>query len=161
MHVFFALSLTAGFQIGKRDDMSAFGSLTIMCIWLWVYRLHPAQMQGDAVDIWLLKVMEASIPVSYTHLDVYKRQIIYSSDTLAVGGAHILNRKHIAIPEQIMLICFNNSASACDCYPQLSSIDNNINEAGKAAAQLMLQMINREDVEDVLVPGNLVIREST
>ena len=87
--------------------------------------------------------------------------IIYSSDTLAVGGAHILNRKHIAIPEQIMLIGFNNSASACDCYPQLSSIDNNINEAGKAAAQLMLQMINREDVEDVLVPGNLVIREST
>ena len=87
--------------------------------------------------------------------------IIYSSDTLAVGGAHILNRKHIAIPERIMLIGFNNSASACDCYPQLSSIDNNINEAGKAAAQLMLQMINREDVEDILVPGSLVIREST
>lgn len=87
--------------------------------------------------------------------------IIFSSDTLAVGGVHYLNRRGIAIPEQIMVIGFNNSASACDCYPQLTSIDNDINNAGKAAAQLMLKMMNREPVDDILIPGHLVIREST
>lgn len=87
--------------------------------------------------------------------------IIYSSDTLAVGGAHSLNKNGIPIPKRVMLIGFNNSTSACECYPPLTSIDNNIDEAGKIAARMMLQMIHREEVEDVLIPGQLVIREST
>jgi len=87
--------------------------------------------------------------------------ILYSSDTLAVGGAHWLNQHGIAIPARIALIGYNNSDSACDCYPPLTSIDNNINEAGTAAARLMLQMINKEEVEDVLISSSLVIREST
>lgn len=87
--------------------------------------------------------------------------IIYSSDTLAVGGAHCLNRAGVPIPERVMIIGFNNSASACDCYPQLTSIDNNINEAASTAAQMMLKMINGEETEDVLIPSKLVVREST
>lgn len=87
--------------------------------------------------------------------------VIYSSDTLAVGGVHYLNAQKIPIPQQIMIVGFNNSASACDCYPTLTSIDNNINEAGKIAAQRMLEMINGKEVESTVIPNSLVIREST
>lgn len=87
--------------------------------------------------------------------------IIYSSDTLAVGGAHYLNDQKISIPDRIMIVGFNNSASACDCYPPLTSIDNNIGEAGRAAAQRMLKMIKGEEAENIVVPSSLVIREST
>ena len=87
--------------------------------------------------------------------------IIYSADILAVGGAHCLNGRGIAIPEQIALIGFNNSSCASECYPPLTSVDNNIAESGKAAAQLMIQVINKQDAENVDIPCGLAIREST
>ena len=87
--------------------------------------------------------------------------IIYSSDILAVGGVHTLHEKKIAIPDQISVIGFNNSNIAKECWPPLTSIDNRIYESGKAAAQLMLNMLNRQPAESVLLSCGLKVREST
>ncbi len=87
--------------------------------------------------------------------------IIYSSDLLAVGGVHTLHSRGVRIPEQVSVIGFNNSNSAKECWPPLTSIDNKIDESGKAAAGLMLNMLNRQPAESVLLPCGLIIREST
>lgn len=87
--------------------------------------------------------------------------IIYSSDMLAVGGAHWFNERNISIPEQVALIGFNNSNCARECYPPLTSIDNKIEESGKMAAQLMLDMLNRQPAENIQLPCGLEIRKST
>ena len=87
--------------------------------------------------------------------------VIYSSDTLAVGGAHYLNDIRRAIPEDVAIIGFNNSSSARECYPPLTSIDNSLELCGKAAADLMLRVIDKQSVDDVIVPCGLAIREST
>lgn len=87
--------------------------------------------------------------------------IIYSADILAVGGAHYLNEQGIPIPDRVAIIGFNNSSYACECYPPLTSIDNNIAESGKAAARLMMQVLNKQGSENVTIPCGLVVREST
>lgn len=87
--------------------------------------------------------------------------IMYSADILAVGGVHYLNDQQIPIPNQIAVIGFNNSASAEQCYPSITSIDNAVEECGNAAVNLMLRIINKEAVEDCNVPCGLVIRAST
>lgn len=87
--------------------------------------------------------------------------IIYSSDMLAVGGVHLLHERGISIPDQMSLIGFNNSNCAKECYPPLTSIDNRIEESGKTAAQLMINMLNKQPAESVQLPCGLVIRDST
>lgn len=87
--------------------------------------------------------------------------IIYSSDMLAVGGVHLLHERGISIPDQISLIGFNNSNCAKECYPPLTSIDNKIEESGKTAAQLMINMLNKQSAESVQLSCGLAIRDST
>ena len=87
--------------------------------------------------------------------------IIYSADILAVGGTHCLNQRGIPIPDRVAVIGFNNSSQARQCYPPFTSIDNNIAETGKAAARLIIQVLNKKDPENVMIPCHLAIRGST
>lgn len=87
--------------------------------------------------------------------------IIFSSDSLAVGGVHYLNHHGIAIPNPISVVGFNNSTSAKECYPTITSIDNRAEDAGKAAAQMMLRILNKQEVENITLACGLQIREST
>ena len=87
--------------------------------------------------------------------------IIYSSDMLAVGGSHWLNQQHISIPDQIALVGFNNSNCAKECYPPLTSIDNRIDESGRLAAELMINLLNKQPADSILLPCGLAVRAST
>lgn len=87
--------------------------------------------------------------------------ILYSGDSLAVGGAHALNFLGIRIPEEVALVGFNNSSLAWECYPPLTSIDNRIEDSGKAAAQLMLTLLQQEEADNIILPCGLKIRRST
>ncbi len=87
--------------------------------------------------------------------------IIYSSDMLAVGGAHWLNENQISIPDQIAIVGYNNSNCAKECYPPLTSIDNRIDESGKIAAELMINLLNKQEAESIQLSCGLKIRKST
>lgn len=95
--------------------------------------------------------------VRYPDLDA----IVYSSDILAVGGVHVLNDMGINIPGHIAVIGFNNSSCAIDCYPQLTSIDNRIADSGTIAARMMVDILNKQEVENKMLKCGLVIRKST
>lgn len=87
--------------------------------------------------------------------------MIFSSDYLAVGGVHYCHRKKLDIPEQIAIIGFNNSITARECYPPITSISNNIAQSGSAAAQIIMRAFNNQKIDDVTIPCSLVVREST
>ncbi len=87
--------------------------------------------------------------------------LIYSGDILAVGGAHYLNSQGITIPDQVALVGFNNSSLARECYPPLTSIDNKIADSGRLAAQTILNILNKQETENIMVPCGLVVRDST
>ena len=87
--------------------------------------------------------------------------IIYSGDIMAVGGVHYLNERNISIPNQISVIGFNNSSCSKQCSPPLTSVDNKIYDSGKCAAQLIIDVLNRQTPENVLLQCGLEIRKST
>ena len=87
--------------------------------------------------------------------------IIYSADLLAVGGVHFLSDVHVHIPDQIAVIGFNNSTSTLECYPAITSIDNNMEASGVLAVSMMMRLINRLPIENVHIPCSLVVRETT
>ena len=87
--------------------------------------------------------------------------ILYSADVMAVGGVHYMNDHGISIPGEIAVIGFNNSTSACECYPPLTSIDNNGELCGQLAVQMMLRLISHQPVDDERVPCELIKRATT
>jgi len=120
--------------------------------------LHPSAM-AEAPEASLTAGREATSEVLHTAPQT--DAIIYSGDSLAVGGAHALHSLGIRIPEEIAIIGFNNSRLAGECYPPLTSIDNRIEESAKAAAGLMLEILRHEEPENILLPCGLVLRQST
>ena len=96
-------------------------------------------------------------------LKMYPRTdaILYSADVMAVGGVHYMNDCGIRIPDDIAVIGFNNSTSAEECYPPLTSIDNNGEICGQLAVRMMLRLINQQPVDDERVSCRLEIRETT
>lgn len=121
-------------------------------------RLNPIYLrETDGLTLADGKTATASLLDEYPDIEA----IVYSSDMLAVGGVHTLNERGISIPKQISLIGFNNSNGARECYPPLTSIDNKINESGRIAAHLMLNMLNKQPAENVQLSCGLEIRNST
>lgn len=122
------------------------------------YKL-PADYMCETDDKSLEEGIRATEILLGSHPDT--DAIIYSSDSLAVGGIHYMNRNGIPIPDRIAVIGFNNSRSAKECYPTLTSIDNRTNEAGRAAAQMMIDILNGQKTENRMLVCGLEIREST
>lgn len=87
--------------------------------------------------------------------------VIFSSDYLAVGGVHYCHRNQLKIPEQMAIVGFNNSVSAKECYPPLTSVDNSIARSGQVAAEAIMKVLSGQTPEDEVIPCSLVIREST
>lgn len=120
--------------------------------------LHPGYLwETKGKTLTEGKVATAALLKQFPNLDA----IIFSSDMLAVGGAHWLNEHQIAIPDQVALIGFNNSNCAKECYPPLTSIDNRINESGLLAAELMINLLNKQPTENILLDCGLKVRKST
>ena len=72
-----------------------------------------------------------------------------------------MNRNGISIPDQIAVVGFNNSRSAKECYPTLTSIDNKTSDSGRAAAQMMIDILNGQKTENRMLVCGLEVREST
>lgn len=145
--------------------------------WVYYHRSHSDQKKHDgflegvracglAADA-LLEVSEKTLAAGKAATaELLARRpetdaIVYSSDILAVGGAHFLNEQKTAVPQRIALIGFNNSSCARDCWPPLTSVDNRIAECGKAAARMMLDVLNHRETENIVVPCGLAMRAST
>ena len=111
----------------------------------------------------LNKSLEDGMEATRMLLEAYPKTdaILYSADVMAVGGVHYMNDHGISIPGDIAVIGFNNSTSACECYPPLTSIDNNRELCGRLAVQMMLRLIHQQPVDDERVSCELVKRATT
>lgn len=62
-----------------------------------------------------------------------------ASDALAVGALRALQEHHIAVPERVSLISFNDTSIAKYVYPALSTVTVYTEEMGKQAIQMLWQ----------------------
>lgn len=62
-----------------------------------------------------------------------------ASDALAVGALRALQEHHIAVPERVSIISFNDTSIAKYVYPALSTVTVYTEEMGKQAIQMLWQ----------------------
>jgi len=87
------------------------------------------------------------------------------SDTLAIGLLQAAFQLGVAVPADLSIVGFDDIDIARFTIPPLTTIDQNGEEMGRIAANLIVEMVRDDrpsaEVEDVIVEPKLVVRQST
>ena len=88
--------------------------------------------------------------------------ILVSDDILAVSLERVCLENHLAIPEDLSIISFNNSLFARLTSPQLTSIDIGAGQLGSEAASQIINHIENPNplATKIIVPHHLIERDS-
>ncbi len=91
--------------------------------------------------------------------------IFATSDTIAIGLMRAAFEAGITVPEDISLVGFDDIDMAAFTIPPLTTISQSGVEMGRAAAELLVRMVEAGkgtgDTDDVVMTPRLVVRQST
>ena len=86
-----------------------------------------------------------------------------SNDEMALGALHVAQQLGIAVPEQLSIISYDDTASMRFCTPPLTAIRQPTSEMAAKAAQLLVDASaagGKPGTSDTQVPFTLVVRGS-
>lgn len=87
--------------------------------------------------------------------------VITSNDVLAAGVLNAAAKRKIRVPEELSVIGYNNSVITQCTTPQLSSIDNGLEQLCDLAVNSLVKLFNGETVDGVTtVSPRLILRET-
>ncbi|WP_245819356.1 LacI family DNA-binding transcriptional regulator [Bifidobacterium tissieri] len=88
--------------------------------------------------------------------------IVYDGDSQALGGLDAVQNRGLAVPDDISLISWDDSAACRSSVPPLTALHRDVRSIGKKAGRLLLAMIDGETVGAVPEdPYTLEVRGST
>ena len=89
--------------------------------------------------------------------------IIASSDRSAFGAMAALRSVGLYVPEDVKLICFDNSPYSTMATPSITTLDRNADVLAEKACEVLLQMLNGNKAVsmETVVPVSLIKRDST
>lgn len=85
------------------------------------------------------------------------------TDTLAIGAMNYLREQGISIPEEVAVASFSGTILSTIVYPQLTTVEQPLEEMGEAAAHLMLGKINDPSSANrtIVLDAKIRVRGST
>jgi DNA-binding LacI/PurR family transcriptional regulator len=87
--------------------------------------------------------------------------VFVANDLMAVGAIKAIRDAGFGCPEDIKIVGFDDSLLAQTSRPELTTIRQDIVKLGETVANLMINVINGEKPQPIILPTELVIREST
>ncbi|MBB3397340.1 MULTISPECIES: LacI family DNA-binding transcriptional regulator [unclassified Rhizobium] len=89
--------------------------------------------------------------------------VLCANDRLALGAIEALRERNIACPQQVSVTGFNDMPFLNLIQPKLTTIRIEQFGAGKAAANILLQLLNNDGAaaRETILPVKLVVRDST
>lgn len=86
--------------------------------------------------------------------------IVCANDAMALSAIAELKKRHILIPEQMIVTGCDDIPSSAYSVPGLTSIEQSLEKMARSAVTLLLQTIKGEKPKDVMVPSRITYRES-
>lgn len=83
------------------------------------------------------------------------------NDTTAIGVLTACYRHGFSIPEHLSVIGFDDIDMAAYTIPPLTTIRQPRFELGQRAMQMMLTLLDNQEPENRMIPGELVVRQTT
>ncbi|MBR7744798.1 LacI family DNA-binding transcriptional regulator [Phycicoccus sp. BSK3Z-2] len=88
--------------------------------------------------------------------------VVYGNDVMAIAGMRVAREAGLRVPEDLSIVGYEGSVFSEWTEPQLTTVQRNVVQRGRAAAAILLQQLGEKDVAPVeLVPPHLVVRGST
>lgn len=89
--------------------------------------------------------------------------IFSANDLAAISAMQVLQQNDVVVPNDIAIIGFSNEPLGAFTSPALSSVDQNPNAMGKAAAQTLFDQIDENSLSSSvqIIPSSLVVRASS
>ncbi|NLH70669.1 MAG: LacI family transcriptional regulator [Brooklawnia sp.] len=87
--------------------------------------------------------------------------VFCASDRMAIGALETAYRRGLHVPEDLLVMGFDDHRIAALADPPLSTIRQPIREIGRTAVQTLLAAIAGETPSDKVFPTHLVVRDST
>lgn len=85
--------------------------------------------------------------------------VIASEDMLAAGAVKYARLNHIVIPDQLSVIGYNNSILTTCCEPELSSIDNHLENLCSQLVKTLIGTLSGEEMpQKTIFSGELISR---
>ena len=86
--------------------------------------------------------------------------VFAANDLMARGAIAAIEESGYNCPDDIRVVGFDDSVLALTSRPQLTTVRQDIVGLGEAAARLMVALLNGDDPEPVMLPTELIVRES-
>jgi DNA-binding LacI/PurR family transcriptional regulator len=83
------------------------------------------------------------------------------NDMTAIGALAALKRHSVRVPDDVSLVGYDDIPFAALVDPPLTTIHQPKDEMGRMAVRMLLDLLDGKRVENVIVPGKLVVRAST
>lgn len=88
--------------------------------------------------------------------------VIASDDSLAMGALKYAQRRKLAVPRDLAIIGYNNSMLATCCIPELTSVDNRLEDLTHRLVQTLLGVLAGEEAPaESVFAGRLIKRDTT
>lgn len=88
--------------------------------------------------------------------------VLASEDFWAVGAVKYAKHQGLSIPDDLSIIGYNNSQLAQCCEPELTTVDNKVEELSKTTVQLLMQLFEGQEIPaKTVIEADLAIRETT
>ena len=87
--------------------------------------------------------------------------VVCSSDVMALSAIATFRELGLRIPEDVAITGYDDIALAAYSSPPLTTVRQNIQQAGKVLVESVLGLINGEEVGDTTLTSELVIRKSS
>jgi LacI family transcriptional regulator len=89
--------------------------------------------------------------------------IFASNDLMAIGAMDAVRSRGLRIPEDVSIVGFDDIPQAAMLRPSLSTVQQPLEEMGRAATRMLLGLIKnpQEAVNRLELPTRLIIRDST
>ena len=86
--------------------------------------------------------------------------VFVGSDNMAAAAVRVLKAHGRAVPEDVMVIGFDDLAVAQQTEPTLTTVSQPISALGQEMAMMLIRLIDGENPSPIILPTHLVVRES-
>lgn len=152
-------------QNGKRDIMFLYDSNSYS-------GKQKRKGYRDAVEKYGLARNERFIPFKESSVQKTKELLletvahspeamICGEDAIAAAALKFANAKGLVVPSQLNVIGYNNSLLAKCCEPELTSIDNKVQEVCERAITMLMSVLGGNQIENIKVVPCLIKKRNT
>jgi LacI family transcriptional regulator len=114
------------------------------------------QTDGSAED-----GARATVRLLAAGADVRPDALFAATDRLAIAALGVALDHGLRVPHDLAIVGFDDTAVAAYLRPSLSSVAQPARQLGETAIALALGLLAGQEVEPVLLPAQLVVRQSS